>query len=153
MGDHEGRRHDLEAKHPLSGRLLHPGTGEGAEALAFKAGGDAAQHFGQIGAGAATRVEHIDVWRGETLPHAEVVLQRLVDPCNHVADNFGGRVPDAELLAQLGIEGFEERLVEIRHRLTLLETGEKGGSVHAVERRGGPVQHLDEAERLQAARV
>ena len=57
------------------------------------------------------------------------------------------------MLAQVGVEGFEEGFVEVRHRLALLEAGEEGGPVDAIERRGGPVQHLDEAERLQAAGV
>ena len=57
------------------------------------------------------------------------------------------------MLAQVGIEGFEKGFVEVRHRLTLLKAGEEGGAVHAVEGCRGPVQHLDEAERLQAAGV
>ena len=68
-------------------------------------------------------------------------------------DHFRWRVPDTELLAQVRVEGFEERLVEVGHRLTFVEAGEEGGLVHPVERRRRPVQHFDQAERLQAAGV
>ena len=120
------------------------------EALTFEIGGDAAQHLRQIGAGAAAGVKHVDVLRGETLRDAEIVLQRPVHAGDHVADHFGRRVPDAELLAQRRVEGFEERLVEIGHRLAFVEAGEEGVPVHPVEGGGRPVQHLDQAERLQA---
>ena len=153
MGNDEGRRHDLEAEHPLRRRLFHPRAGEGTEALSFEVGGDAAQHFRQIRAGAAARIEHVDVLRGETVRDAKIVLQRLVHAGDHVADHFRRRVPDTELLAQVGVEGFEEGFVEVGHRLAFLETGEEGGPVHPVERRRGPVQHFDEAERLQAAGI
>ena len=115
--------------------------------------GDAAQHFCEIRAGAAARVEHVDVFRGEALGDAEVVLQRLVNASDHVAHHFRWRVPDAQLLPKLGVEGFEERLVEVRHRLALVEAGEERGPVHPVEGGRGPVQHLDQAEGLQATGV
>ena len=58
-----------------------------------------------------------------------------------------------QLLAQFRIERLEERLVEVGHRFALAETGEERAPVDAVERRRGPVEHVDEAERLQAAGV
>ena len=61
----------------------------------------------------------------------------------------GWRVPDAELLAQHGIEGFQERLVEVGHCFGLAEAGEEGGSVHPVQCGRRPIQHLDEAKWLQ----
>ena len=153
MGDDEGRGHDLEAEHAFGRRLFHPRTGQRPEALAFEIGGDAAQHLRQIGPGAGARVEHVDVLRRQPFGDAEVVLKRLVHPGDHVADDLRRRVPDAELLAEVRVEGLEEGFVEIGHRLALGEAGEEGGTVHPVERGGGPVQHLDEAERLQPAGV
>ena len=47
--DDEGRGHDLEAEHPPCSRLPHLRAGECAKAAAFEMGGDAAQHFRQIG--------------------------------------------------------------------------------------------------------
>ena len=55
-----------------------------------------------------------------------------------------------ELLSQFGIERPQKRLVEIRHRLALIETGEEGRPVHPVERRRRPIQNFDEAQPLQA---
>ena len=79
----------------------------------------------------------------------EIVFERLVHAGDHVADHLRRRVPDAQLFAQFGIEGFQERLVEVRHRLALVKSGEEGGPVHPVKRGRRPVQHLNQAERLQ----
>ena len=108
MGNDEGGGHDLEAEHPFGRRLPDPRAGERAETLTLEIGGDAAQHFRQVGPGAATRIEHVDVLGGETLRDVEIVLERLVHPCHHVADHLRRCVPDAELLAERGVEGFEE---------------------------------------------
>ena len=131
--------------------MLHPRTGERAKALSFQIDGDAAQHFGEIGPGAAARVEHVDVLRREAIRDAEIVLECLVHAGDHVADHFRRRVPDAQLLAQVGIEGFQERLVEVRHRFAFVEAGEEGHAVHPVERRRRPIQHFDEIQPLQPA--
>ena len=56
---------------------------------------------------------------------------------------------DAELLPQVRIERFEERFVEVRHRLAFVEAGEEGGAIHPVERCCGPVQHLGQTKWLQ----
>ena len=60
---------------------------------------------------------------------------------------------DSELFPQVGIEGFKERFVEVRHRLALVEAGEEGGAIHPVERGCRPVQHLGQTEWLQVARI
>ena len=73
----------------------------------------------------------------------QVVFQRLVHAGDHVADDFGGRVPDAELFAEVGVKGFEEGFVEIGHGLALVEASKEGRTVHAVERRRRPVQDFD----------
>ena len=134
MGDDEGRGHDFEAEHPLGRRLLDACACERTEALVLEIGGDAAQHFGEIGAGTAARVEHVDVVRREPVRDAKVVLERSVDAGNHVANHFGGRVPDAEFLSKRGVEGLEEGLVEVRDRLALAEPGEESAPVYSVER-------------------
>ena len=121
--------------------------------MAFQVGRDAAQHFGQIGPGAAAGIEDIDVLRCQPLGDVEIVPKRLVHAGDHVADNFRRRVPDTELLAQFGIKGFQERLVEIRDRLAFVETREKRLSFDAVKRGGRPVEDLHEAERLQSSRL
>ena len=46
----------------------------------------------------------------------------------------------------------QEGFVEIRHGLAFAEFGEERGTVHAVQCCGGPVQHFDQAERLETGR-
>ena len=120
---------------------------------AVEIGGDAPKYFRQIRPGAAAWVEHVDVLRRQPVGDAEIVPQRLVHTRHHVAHDFRWRVPNAELLPQVGIERFEERFVEVRHRLALVEAGEEGGAIHPVKRCCGPVQHLGQAKWLQVARI
>ncbi len=56
----------------------------------------------------------------------------MIDALDHVADDFARGVPNAKLLAEFGVEGLEERLVEILHRLFFTEGGEEVG-LDAVE--------------------
>ena len=63
------------------------------------------------------------------------------------------RVPDAKLLAEVWVEGFEEGLVEVRDGLSLVEAVEEGVAVYAVEGRGRPVEHLDEVQGFQTPGV
>ena len=111
------------------------------------------QRFGQERAGAAAGVQNVDIFRRQAVGYAQVVLESPVDAGHHVAHHLGGGVPNAELLAQGRVEGLQERLVEVGDGLTLVELGEEGLPVHPVQRGGGPVQHLDEAQRLQLAGV
>ena len=75
--------------------------------------------------------------------------QDLVDAGHHVLDDLRRRVPDAQLLAQLGVERLEERLVEVLHGVLLLEGGKEARPVDAVERLAGPVQDLLEVHRAE----
>ena len=68
MGNHEGGGHDLETEYALRCCLLYSRSRECAEAASFEVGGDAAQHFGEIGPGAAAGVEHVHVLRRESVP-------------------------------------------------------------------------------------
>ena len=52
-----------------------------------------------------------------------------------------------------GVEGLQERLVEIGHGLALAEAGEEGVVLDAIQRRPRPVEQLDEPERPQSAGV
>ena len=143
------RGHDLKAEHALSRRLFDPRPNQRTQALIVQIGGDAAQHLGQIRPGAAARIEHIDIFRGQPIGQAEIVPQSLVHAGYHVAHHFGWRVPDAELFPQVGVKGLEEWLVEIRDGLAFVEAGKEGVAIHPVERRRCPVEHFNEAERLQ----
>jgi hypothetical protein len=74
----------------------------------------------------------------------------VVDALDHVADDFAGSVPDAKLLAELGVEGFEERLVEVVDGIFLVE-GSEEARLHAVEGVGGVVEHLNDLDRIESA--
>ena len=110
---------------------------------------DAAQDRRHVGARAAAGIEHVDVVRGEAVGDAKILLERLVHARHHVGDDLARRVPDAQLLAQHGIEGLQERLVEELHRVGVVELLQELLFDDAVERGLRPVEQLDEAERLQ----
>ncbi len=86
---------------------------------------DASQHLDEVGAGAAAGIEDDDARVGEAVGDVQFLAQHRVDAGDHVVDDLRRRVPDAEFLAQLGVEGLEERLVEILDGVGLLEAGEE----------------------------
>ena len=149
--DDEGGGHDLEAENAPGRRLPHPRPRQRAQPPALEVGGDPPQNFGQIGARAAAGVENVDVLRRQPVGDAEIALERVVHAGDHVAHDFGRGVPDAEPLFERGVEGLQKRLVEIGNRLALVEAGEEGGPVHAVERGGRPVQRLHQVEQPEAS--
>ena len=142
VGNHERRRHDLETEHPPRGGGFHPRPRQRSQALAFQVGGDAAQHCRQIGAGAAAGVQHHHVLRGQAVPDVQVLFEGVVHPRHHGLHHLRGCVPDAQLLAQGGIKGFQEGFIEVGHRLASGETREEGGAVHPFQGGGAPVQHF-----------
>ena len=120
MGHDERGRHDLEAEDALRGGPLDGGAGERAGPASRRLAAMRRRDFGQVRARAAAGVEHVDVVGGESGGDAKVVLEGAIDAGDHVADDFGGGVPDAQLLAQGGVEGLQERLVEVGHGLALI---------------------------------
>ena len=91
----------------------------------MEVGGDAAQDLGEIRARAAAWIEDVDVVGGQAVGDAEVVLQGAVDAGDHVPHDLSRCVPDAELLAEVGVEGLQEGLVEVGDGLSLAEAVEK----------------------------
>ena len=55
-------------------------------------------------------------------------------------------IPDAQLLAEFRVKGFQEGLVKILYRLTFLEAGEERLWLDTVERCACPVEHLDQPQ-------
>ena len=90
---------------------------------------------------------------GEAVGDVELLAQHGVHAGDHVLHDLRRRVPDPELFAQLGVERLEERLVEVLHGVALLEGAEERGAVDAVERLGGPVEHLVDAHEAERPRV
>ena len=66
--------------------------------------------------------------------------KKLVNALDHIFDDFFGGVPDTEVFAELGIECFEKRLVEIGDGFVFAEGVEECG-LNAVE--GFPCERED----------
>ena len=111
------------------------------------------QHLDQIRARAATGVEHVYRFVGQAILASQVVAEDLIDAADHVLHDLRRRVPDAELLAQFGVELFEERLVEILHRFGVVEPREERGPIDAVQHVARPVQHFFELPLDQLPRL
>ena len=115
--------------------------------------GDAAQGLDQEGAGTAAGVEHVDALVGESFGDVEAVAEGLVDAGDHVADDFAWGVPDAELFAEVRVEGFEEGFVEVLDGFAFAEAFEELIAVDAVEGGFGPVEDVGEVEAFEPAGV
>ena len=111
---------------------------------------DAVEDFDEIGSGAAARVEHLHVGAGEAEGFVQFGAQEMIDALHHVADDFARGVPDAEFLAQLGIEGFKEGLVEVLDGVFLAEGCEEV-ALNAVEGVGGVVEDFGDLDGVQRA--
>ncbi len=151
MGDDEGRGQQFEAEDAADGRPLQPLGQQRPRPLLRQRGVDAAQHLHQIGPRAATRVEHDHPLVGQPVGQPQLLAQHAVDALHLIAHDLRRRIPDAQLLAQFGVIGAQERLIEVLHSVVFLETAEKCRPVDAVEHRPGPVERLVDAQRLQAA--
>ena len=148
--DDERRGHDLEAEDAGGGGAAEVGTDEGVVVSCLLAQGalDAVEDFDEVGSGAAARVEHLHVGAGETEGFVKFGAQEMVDALDHVADDFARGVPDAEFLAQLGIEGFKEGLVEVLDGVFLTEGCEEV-PLHTVEGVGGVVEDFGDLDGVQ----
>jgi len=151
--DHEGRGQDFTPKDALLRRLLQVARNQSIFAALFQRAMDAVQDFDQIRAGTAARIEDVDVFVRQALLYAQVRPQHAVHALDHVLDDFGRGVPDAQLLSQFRVKGFEKRLVEVLDGVRFLEFVEKRGPVDAVEHQSGAVEHFDKIQVLKLARV
>jgi hypothetical protein len=86
----------------------------------------------EIGSGPAAGVEDADGGAGQAQGLLELGAEQMVNAGNHILDDFFGGVPDAEVLAELGIEGFKKGLVEVGDGLVFAEGIEECG-LNAVE--------------------
>ncbi len=148
-----GARHDSAAWTPDLGRteIEAPDHLASERAIAAFSKGcvDLAENSGEIRAGAATRVENVDLVGGEAVGDSQILALSLIDPRHHIGDYLDRRVPDAEFFSQFGIEGFEKRLVEELHRFGVVESPEEFDCVDPIERRGCSVEYFNELKRLE----
>jgi hypothetical protein len=109
---------------------------------------DAMEDGGEIGSGATAGVEYADGGTGEAEGLIELGAEEMIDALDHVFDDWLGRVPDAEVLAELGIEGFKKGLVEVGNGLVFAE-GIEEGWLDAVEGFSGEVKYLLELDGVE----
>lgn len=79
----------------------------------------------------------------------ELSAQQLIDALDHVFDDRLGCVPDAEVFAELRVEGLKEWLVEVGNSLVFSE-GVEECRLNAIEGVARKVEHflkLDGVER------
>ncbi len=80
----------------------------------------------------------------------EFGAEKMVDALDHVADDFPRGVPDAEFLAQLGIEGFEEGLIKVLDGVFLTEGCEEV-RLNPVEGVGAVIEDFGDLYGVQRA--
>ena len=109
---------------------------------------NAVQDFDQVSPGAAAGVQHLYMGTGEAEGFVELGTQQMIDALHHVANDLARGVPDAKLLAQLGVEGFEEWLVEVLDSVFFTKGG-KEVRLNAVEGLGRVVEDLADLDRVE----
>jgi hypothetical protein len=108
------------------------------------------ENSSEIGSGTAAGVEDADSGAGQAERLVEVGAEKMVNAGNHILDDLFGGVPDAEILAELRIEGFKKWLVEVGDGFVFAEGIEKGG-LDAVESFTGEIEHLLELDGVKRA--
>ena len=152
MGNDEGRGHNFKAEDAVD-RGFAEGVGNQSIVVAglLKQGSvNAMEDGGEIGSGAAAGVEDADGGTGEAERLIELGAEEMIDALNHVLDDFLGRVPDAEVFAELGVESFKKWLVEVGDGFVFAEGIEEGG-LYAVEGFSGEVENSLKLGRVEGA--
>ena len=114
LRDGEWRGEDFKAHDPLMEGAGQFKPEAAFIAFAFQFRCDAPGDLKEVRAGAAAGIKNDDIGIGEAARPAEFGFEKVVNTLDLVADDFRRRVPDAQIFPQLRVEGFEERLVEIR---------------------------------------
>src|SRR5580704_8262031 len=78
----------------------------------------------------------------------EVSAKKLIHALDHVPDNFFRGIPDTKFFAKVGVESFEEGLVEVRNGLVFTEGVEESG-LNPVERFTREVENLLKLDGIQ----
>ena len=121
VGDDEWRGEDLEVEDALHRRFLEVMGDEGVAPLLVQRRSYAAEHRAQVSPGAAAGIEHDDPGIRKAIGEPELGAQDRIHTLHLIADDLIGGVPDAEFLAQFGIERVQEGLVEVLDGVPLVE--------------------------------
>jgi len=151
--DDKGSGKQLEAEDAILGGFLEVGADESIVAALLERFMNFFEDFDEVGARAAARVEDVNVFVREAVGKIQFFAQDGVHASNHVLDDFGRGVPDAELLAEFGVEGLKEAFVEILNGMGFLKFREEGGTVDAVEDGSGPVEDFGEIKVFELAGI
>ncbi len=153
MRDDERGGEKLEAEDAVLGGFLEIGGDEGVVAALPEGFVNFLQDFNEVGARPTARVKNVNIFVSEAVGNVEFLAEDSVYAGDHVLDDFWRRVPDAELLAELGIEGLKKRFIEILDGVCLLKIGEERSAVHTAKDGSCPIQDFREIEFLKLAGV
>ena len=145
----ERRGEDFKPEDALLGRLLEVRGDKGVAALLAERFADAAQDLDEVGAGAAAGIKDDDARVGEAVGDVEFFAEDRIDAGDLVLDDLGRGVPDAQVFAELGVVGLEERLIEVLDGVFFFELLEEDRAVDALEGGAGPIENFDKIERAQ----
>src|SRR5207249_3596492 len=137
--DHERRRQNLKSKNAVARSVFEVARQQSIPALFLERAVYAVEHFHEIRTSAAARIEHVHVLVREAERQTQFLAEHSVNPFHHVLDDFGWRVPHAQLLAQLGVKGFEEGFIEVLDGVRFLESIKKRAAIDAVQNQSCPV--------------
>src|SRR5208282_881028 len=76
----------------------------------------------------------------------------MINALDHVLDDFFRGIPDTKFFAKVGVESFQEGLVEVGNGFVFTE-GIKERGLNAVERFTGEVENLLKLDGIQRPRV
>ena len=111
---HDKRRgHDFKTEDPFLRGFFEFDINQSIFAFFFCEGlRNFPQHLDEIRARAAAGVEHEHARVGEAVGNVQFLAQRGIHAGHLILHNLRRRIPHAQLLAQFGVEGFQERFVE-----------------------------------------
>lgn len=110
----ERRGEDLKPHNTLMERPRQFEPQAAFVAFAPQFGSNAPGDLKEVRTCTAARIENDNIRIGETARTAKLGFQEVVNALDLVADDFRRCIPDSQILAQLRVEGFEKRLIEIR---------------------------------------
>src|SRR5208283_1380330 len=124
---------NLEAENFRHRGLLDLRGDQRPPAFCIQSGGNVGQDLDQVCSGPAARIEHEHAWISQAISQAHFRPQHSINSGHLVLDYFPRCIPDTEILPELGVECFQEWLVEVLDSVLFFELAEKNGPVDTIE--------------------
>ena len=121
MRDHEGAGRISKPKTRFLRSFFEVAREKGVFSSLFESFVDFFEDFDEVGTGAATGIENVHVRVREAVWKIQFLAEDSIDASDHVLNDFGRGIPDAELLTEFRIVGLEKRFVEILDGVGFLE--------------------------------